>query len=74
MKHTTLLVGAAIAATAAITAGSAHAADKWWPAKYYNLDFGLAQGGRVYAARKSVEALEYLRAVSAHEGHLLGGG
>ena len=39
MKHATLLVGAAIAAMA-ITAGSAHAADKWWPAKYYNLDSG----------------------------------
>jgi periplasmic protein TorT len=39
MKHATLLAGAAIAATA-ITAGSAHAADKWWPAKYYNLDSG----------------------------------
>jgi len=39
MKHATLLVGAALAATA-ITAGSAHAADKWWPAKYYNLDSG----------------------------------
>jgi periplasmic protein TorT len=39
MKHATLLVGAAIASMA-ITAGSAHAADKWWPAKYYNLDSG----------------------------------
>src|SRR5579862_9409167 len=33
MRHATLMVGAAIAA-AAITAGSAQAADKWWPAKY----------------------------------------
>ena len=40
MKYTTLLVGAAIAATAAMTAGSARADDKWWPAKYYNLDSG----------------------------------
>ena len=40
MKHTTLLVGAAIAATAAITAGTAQADEKWWPAKYYNLDSG----------------------------------
>src|ERR1700733_9381049 len=36
--------------------------------------FRLAQGGRIHAARKGVETLEYLRAVSAHEGHLLGGG
>ena len=40
MKHTTLLVGAAIAATVAITAGTAQADEKWWPAKYYNLDSG----------------------------------
>src|SRR3984885_12661853 len=40
MKHTALLVGAAIAATVAITAGTAQADEKWWPAKYYNLDSG----------------------------------
>jgi protein TorT len=40
MKHTALLVGAAVAATVAITAGTAQADEKWWPAKYYNLDSG----------------------------------
>ena len=40
MKHTMLLVGAAIAATAAISAGAAKADEKWWSAKYYNLDSG----------------------------------
>jgi periplasmic protein TorT len=40
MKYATLITGAAIAASAVITTGSARAADKWWPAKYYNLDSG----------------------------------
>src|SRR5215475_6859289 len=36
------------------------------------LRLGLAASGRLRARREGGQALEYLRAVSAHEGHVLG--
>jgi len=43
MRMTGLLSAAALAAVLAVPAGAAFAADKWWPAKIYDLDSGTAK-------------------------------
>ncbi len=73
MRYAASIVATAVAMAALAHAGIANADDKWWPAKYYNLDSGSAKVAEYTPLEKGVEALEHLRAVSAYEGHLLGG-
>src|SRR5580700_5182279 len=40
MRYAASMIATAVAMTALAYGGTARAADKWWPAKYYNLDSG----------------------------------
>ena len=43
MKYAASIVATAVAMAALAHGGTANAADKWWPAKIYNLDSGSAK-------------------------------
>src|SRR5438477_1158268 len=43
MRYAALAVASAVAVSALVQAATAQAADKWWPAKIYNLDSGAAK-------------------------------
>ena len=73
----TIMKKAWIAVTLAIvtlcSAPAARAAD-WWPVKVYDMDSGKPVETDYAPLPKGLQGMEYLRAVPAHEGHVLGRG
>ena len=52
MRYAASIVATAVAMAALAHGGIANAADKWWPAKIYNLDSGSAKVGNIRRSKK----------------------